>query len=188
MNKHNRHSHRRRKLERKQGNRPPYPRVLIVCEGEKTEPNYFDEIRQEWRIPALHWEILPSEFGTGPEKVVEFAERKAQKEGRWEEIYCVFDRDEHLHYKEAISKAQSKAGKLWTKEKGNAPVVFMAIPSDPCFELWFLIHFQEFTREEHRDEVQRLLETHVPGYNKGCGGMFSNMFTNFKMHANMLRN
>ena len=28
-------------LERRKAKRSPYEKVLIVCEGEKTEPNYF---------------------------------------------------------------------------------------------------------------------------------------------------
>lgn len=190
MRNHSPRRHQMRKLERKQGNRPLYPRLLIVCEGEKTEPNYFGEIRQKWRIPSLNWKILPSGFGTGPEKVVEFAEFKAKIEGRWEEVYCVFDRDKHLHYDEAMTRAQNINRKLRTKEKGNAAVCFKAIPSDPCFELWFLIHFQELTREEQPDEVLRLLKSHVPEYHKSCNGMFSrtiNMFQEACKRASELR-
>jgi hypothetical protein len=51
----------------------------MVCEGEKTEPNYLEEIRHSKRIPSAHWTILPSELGTGPEKVVEYAERRARQ-------------------------------------------------------------------------------------------------------------
>jgi hypothetical protein len=43
-----------RDLRRKSGKRPPYDRVLIVCEGEKTEPQYFEEIRKINRVPAVH--------------------------------------------------------------------------------------------------------------------------------------
>ncbi|MDY7579941.1 hypothetical protein RGU70_16635 [Herbaspirillum sp. RTI4] len=34
-----------KQLERKQGRRASYHRILIVSEGSKTEPNYFREIR-----------------------------------------------------------------------------------------------------------------------------------------------
>jgi hypothetical protein len=189
MSKFSQRGRRVRKLDRKQGTRPPYPRLLIICEGE-TETNYFDEIRQKWRIPTLNWEILPSKLGSGPEKVVEYAELKARQEGRWEEIYCVFDRDDHLYYQNALSKAQNLNGKLKTREKES--VSFMAIPSDPCFELWFLIHFQSqpVTREEHRDEIQSLLGKCIPGYSKGCSGMFGRTIADFEKacrHADLLR-
>ena len=39
-----------RKLARKQGQRAPFERVLIVCEGSKTEPLYFQELRAYHRL------------------------------------------------------------------------------------------------------------------------------------------
>ena len=43
----------RRQLERKQNRRASYDRVLIVSEGSKTEPNYFKEIRAEFRLHSI---------------------------------------------------------------------------------------------------------------------------------------
>jgi hypothetical protein len=37
-------------LERKQGRRASYDRILIVSEGSKTEPNYFREIRMAYHL------------------------------------------------------------------------------------------------------------------------------------------
>jgi hypothetical protein len=189
MPKPNLRSRRARKLERKQGTRPSYPRLIIVCEGE-TETNYFDEIRQRWRIPALDWKILPSKFGSGPEKVVDYAETQAREEGRWEEVYCVFDRDDHHYYANALIKAQNISGKIRTKGREGVPISFTAIPSDPCFDLWFLIHFKLITREEHRDEILRLLKIAIPGYSKGCRGMFDRTIGDLNKackHAESLR-
>jgi hypothetical protein len=56
-------------LRRKKPTRPPYDRILVVCEGKKTEPNYFDEIRIEARISAIHVRALPSRFGAQPSRV-----------------------------------------------------------------------------------------------------------------------
>lgn len=125
----------------------------MVCEGEETEPNYFGDIRQEYNIPTAHWAILPSDYGTGPEKVVSFAEDKARKDGSWDEVYCIFDRDDHAHYREAIQAASGLDGRLKTSVPVS-PVRFKAIPSVPCFELWFLLHFEAVTREEHRARIR----------------------------------
>lgn len=38
--------------------------------------------------------------------------------------------------------------------------------SNPCFELWLLLHFQECPGMQHRDVVRRMLKEHVPGYDK----------------------
>ncbi len=45
----------RQQLERKkQGRCAGYPRILIVSEGRKTEPLYFDEIRIDQRLPTAN--------------------------------------------------------------------------------------------------------------------------------------
>ena len=161
-----------RKLERKAGNKPTYPCVLMVCEGRETEPNYLKGIRRELRIPNAHWTVLPSARGTGPEKVVEYAEELARSGAGWDEVYCIFDRDEHVHYREAIAKAAALDGKI--KPKGAASLLrFIAIPSVPCFELWFLLHFKTVTHELERDEAQGALKQPMPDYGKNLPGMFA---------------
>jgi len=44
-------------LERKQGRRASYDRILIVSEGSKTEPNYFREIRTVYRLHTANVEV-----------------------------------------------------------------------------------------------------------------------------------
>lgn len=55
----------RQQLERKLARRDSYDRILIVSEGSKTEPNYFGEIRQAYRLHSKRSTnpILP-EFAT----------------------------------------------------------------------------------------------------------------------------
>jgi hypothetical protein len=161
-----------RKLERKAGVKPAYPRVLMVCEGSETEPNYLEGIRRHERIPTAHWKVLPSTLGTGPEKVVEFAEGLARSRAGWDEVYCIFDRDEHAHYREAVARAAYLNGKIRGKAMVS-PVRFVAIPSVPCFELWFLVHFEAVTRRLERDEAQRNLQRQMPDYDKNLPDMFA---------------
>lgn len=73
----NRHERERQadELRRKRGNRPPYQRVLIVCEGAKTEPIYFNDIRKKNRVPSAHVHIISAD-GTDPMQVVSSAEKK----------------------------------------------------------------------------------------------------------------
>lgn len=165
-----------RRLERKAGKRPLYPRILMVCEGSKTEKLYFDDIRQYWRISSADWEVLPSELGTGPEKVVEFAEQKACEEKKWDEVYCIFDRDDHVYYQTAIQKAKTLDGKIRPTDPIAASARFIAIPSIPCFELWYLIHFISITKVLHRDNVYKQLKANFSGYEKGSPGMFAKTY------------
>ena len=48
-----------KQLERKQGRRASYDRILIVSEGSKTEPNYFREIRATHRLHTTNVEVQP---------------------------------------------------------------------------------------------------------------------------------
>jgi hypothetical protein len=157
-----------RKLARKKASRGRYPRVLIVCEGEKTEPNYFEEIRREYRLHTANVRVLPSEAGTNPVQIVQFAEDTFRKS--FDGVYAVFDRDDHLRFDEALEKATALDGKLRSDEK--EPVPFQAIPSIPCFELWLLLHYRTITHRIQRDEVIKALKKHLRGYEKGAGGHY----------------
>ena len=98
------HSRQRGRLVRTMGTRPAYDRILIVCEGKKTEPLYLDDIRKTFRIPSAHLRVLHSDLGTEPRQVVDFAERKFLETRKFEWVYAVFDRDSHRTYHEALAR------------------------------------------------------------------------------------
>jgi hypothetical protein len=169
-----------RKVERKLGNRSSCDRILIVCEGKKTEPLYFEEIRQYYRLSKSIICVQPSQVGTSSEQVVECARdlflngdphKKISKKA-FEQVFAVFDRDDHDKYHEALTLASSLNGKLRNDERKK--VIFRAIPSVPCFELWLLLHYENIhhDHEIHRDDVQKRLKTYIPEYDKGAGGYF----------------
>jgi len=163
----------RAELERKQNKRASYDRILIVCEGEKTEPLYFDEIRQFYRLSTTNIKVRQSDYGTQPQKVVDFAIDECLKTKRWEHVYCVFDRDDHPGFHNALQSVAAIDQKY--KNDLKQPIRFTAIPSIPSFELWLLLHFDCITREIHRDEVVSLLRqpNRLPSYDKGQGGHFA---------------
>jgi hypothetical protein len=107
----NRHWRERqaRALARKKGKRPSYPRVLIVCEGTKTEPSYFEDIRKQNRVPTAHIHVVPAD-GTQPMQVVDFAKEKFLETREYDLIYAVFDRDDHATYADAINRAATLDG------------------------------------------------------------------------------
>lgn len=160
------------KLARKKPSRCSHDRILIICEGKKTEPQYFTEIRQYYRLNTAYVSILQSDYGTSPQQVVDYARDKCLETNQWEQVFCVFDRDDHLSFNTALQsiKALDKKHKNEFKE----PIRFKATPSIPCFELWLLLHFECITKEMHRDEVYRNLSRPglLPGYAKGCNGYF----------------
>jgi hypothetical protein len=171
----------RQQLERKQGQRASYDRILIVSEGSKTEPNYFQEIRKAYRLRTANVEVRPSEHGTAPIQVVQYAKelfengdrhKKIQRRA-FEQVYAVFDRDDHDSYFNALQLAGSLDGKL--KNDAKQFISFKAIASVPSFELWLLLHYEDIQAPIHRDEVMRRLRkpANFPGYEKGAVRAFA---------------
>lgn len=172
------HSRERKKskLERKKARIAPYPRILIVCEGTKTEPQYFKEIQQFHKLQSANIQIMPSEYGTSPHQIVQYAydifmkgssHKKIEKKS-FEKVFAIFDRDDHEKYHEALAMAQA-----FNKKMGKQ-VEFRAIASVPCFELWLLLHFpnENIQSPLHRNEVEKRLKRHLPDYTKGKQGLF----------------
>lgn len=102
-------------------------RVLIVCEGKKTEPNYLKEFVDKHKLHNV--KIVGS--GTTPSKVITCAMEKKNNEIElgegFDEIFCVFDRDNHSDFESACQKAKQ--------------LNFTLIRSNPCFEYWLILHF-----------------------------------------------
>lgn len=169
----------RKQLERKQGQRASYDRILIVSEGSKTEPNYFREIRNCYRLHTANVQIVPGGKGTAPDQVVAYAEELFRNGSRdkgiskraFESVYVVFDRDDHKEYFDALNKARALDGKLKNDEK--QPVRFVAIASVPCFELWLLLHYEDVLAPIDRKDIEIRLQRYMPGYAKSKKDLFS---------------
>jgi hypothetical protein len=130
--------------------------VLICCEGEKTEPGYFRDLRRDRRISALV-AVVPPDVGTDPKSVVECAVQKMADARRdkipYTEVWCVFDMDGHAGVPEAFDRASAR----------RISVAF----SNPCFELWYLLHFEYSTAQRSGPQVrQRLRDEYIPAYEK----------------------
>lgn len=76
----------KRQLERKLARRASYDRILIVSEGSKTEPNYFKEIRSDYRLHTANIEVRSSELGTAPIQVVRYAKELFENGDRHKRI------------------------------------------------------------------------------------------------------
>ncbi len=159
-------------LRRKQAKRSPYDKVLIVCEGEKTEPNYFRELRDYYRLNTANVEVT-GECGSSPINVLQKAQelyREAQRNIPFDRVYCVFDKDTHQTYGQVLNAIDS----LSPKE------TFFAINSVPCFEYWLLLHFCYTTQpfygtnggKSAGDQVLEELKVYIPNYAKGNQGYF----------------
>lgn len=167
-----------RSLRRKAAYRKTADRILIICEGSKTEPQYFDEIRQEIRLPTAHVYVLGAAEGNDPLSVVNYAEklflagdphRKIERRA-FDQIVIVIDRDDHTTYHAALSRANQLNRAMQNDIKDK--VSFEIVASVPCFELWLLLHFENVQSPAHRTEVYRRLKKHIATYEKGAEGLW----------------
>lgn len=118
-------------------------------------------------------------LGTAPIQVVQYAQHlfkngdlhKGIRPKSFDQVYVVFDRDDHESYFDALRFAESLDRNLRNEE--GQPVSFRAIASIPSFELWLLLHFEDALAPIHRDEVMARLKLHIPTYEKSAGGVFA---------------
>lgn len=47
------------------------------------------------------------------------------------------------------------------------------MPSNPCFELWLVLHYKDVSNLPHRDELFEYLKQKWNGYDKGAKGLFA---------------
>jgi len=125
--------------------------IQVFSEGVKTEVQYLKAWYRRYREGVIV-NIDPRDCGRGPLQLVEeavAAKERASKEqrrgrGRAPDVYwCVFDVDEHPNIPEAIALA-------------DANEIRVAI-SNPCIELWLLLHYVDHRKWDHRWDVQAAL-------------------------------
>lgn len=126
-----------RDLKRRAAFRSEPDRVLIVTEGSKTEPVYFRKIIAELGLTTAKVKIV-GDGGSAPISVVEEAQKRLDQDSDFEQVFCVFDRDRHTTYDDALESLRQLA--RHRKLKGKA---IIAITSVPCFELWYLLHVSD---------------------------------------------
>ncbi|MDI7398442.1 RloB family protein [Cronobacter dublinensis] len=157
--------------------RAPMKKILIVCEGEKTEPVYFKEFVNFCRISTASIVEITGECGSSPTSVVTWAKDRYNMEKKrsdpYDKVYCVFDRDAHPNYLAAVSQIQSL----------KPENVFEAITSIPCFEYWLLLHFgysrKSFSPQKGKSEGAQMLselKKHMPHYEKKATGVFTELY------------
>ena len=133
-------SRRKRRLDRERYQRDAYL-IVIATEGTHTEYQYF----QIFRNPRIKVVVLPTENVEGvagqghssPKHVIKRLDRYRKENVPWpnDEMWIMFDRDR------------------WTQEMlttvcqlANQKNYSMAI-SNPCFELWLLLHHMDVERD-----------------------------------------
>ena len=144
-----------RKLRRRTASRSPKKIITVFSEGRLTEIQYFTALanlnRDKTIVNCVGGVGVPM---TVVDKAVDFAKkhrhgRRSSFEKR-DEIWAVFDCDEHPNVNEAIQRAASS--------------IIYLVYSNPCFEIWLYLHFADCHAPQSRHEIQRRLENIGVGY------------------------
>lgn len=101
---------------------PPRKRFLIVCQGKKTEPNYFSH----FRIAGLPIKLVqePCSPLHVAQKAIRLAKQAENKADRYDEIWCVFDIDD--------TTRENVEGAVRLAEAKGIHIAY----SNESFELW----------------------------------------------------
>lgn len=169
---HKRKARKAKSFGRSSPKRESYDRVLIICEGKKTEPNYFKELRKQLRLSSVNVEIDGERSGSSPINVVNYAIKKYKESGQdYDRVFCVFDKDTHTTY--------GQAKDIVTRKRMGKGHKMEVIDSIPCFEFWILLHFGFTTQSFSATGCRSICETvitelkkHIPDYEKGKDTIF----------------
>lgn len=141
--------------------------MLIVTEGEKTEPVYLNDLRIRLKLQSVAIHIVNA-AGTDALSVVNDAiairdEQKGKaRRGNgvpYDSVWAVFDTE-----RAAVNPRLNDA-----LRKAAARKIKVAL-SNPCFEYWLLLHYEYTTATFAKCEnvVRRLKDQgHIPEYAKG---------------------
>ncbi len=133
--------------KRKENVREKLVRFLIVCEGTKTEPHYFEALIKNHISTVREVKIEGEGRATIAlvDKTIEIKKELEHKNAMtFDRVWIVFDKDDFDDFNEAINKAHTLGFQsAWTNE---------------AFELWYYLHFEYLDTGISRSDYIKKLE------------------------------
>ena len=121
-------------LRRRTASRPERKTIVVFCEGEASEPDYVNALK---RLPGVRGNTsINVEIDPGRGVPLTLVKRAVDRcdDDEIDECWCVFDVEwprNHPNLNQAIRLATQHG-------------IHLAI-SNPCFELWLILHFEDQT-------------------------------------------
>jgi len=150
---------RQRVIKRQIRVRPIKKKIYVFLEGKNSEPGYLETYSRLYPgvLAGLELKRAQGVPATLVSKAVELKKTISRRSyieqnGKNDEIWVVCDRDAHPNYHQSIAQAHSQGIKV--------------AASNPCFELWLILHFKEVDAALNHHEIQSLCQKEVPGYQK----------------------
>ncbi len=153
-------------LKRRRAYIEPRACILIVCEGEKTEPQYFEGLKRELRLRTVEVVVEGKECGSAPISVVDHAielrkdrvrdARQSMTLVEYDEVWCIIDVE--------APQPHTSLNAAFDKAKANKLKVAL---SNPCFEYWYILHFERTSALMNSNKkAMKRLKQHYPAYKK----------------------
>jgi hypothetical protein len=137
-------------------------RILIICGGKNTEPDYF----RHFRLVTADVKVLG--FGFVPktlvEKTIELKNEAAEGSKPYDQVWCVFDSDDFQDFNDAITLAErNSVNPAW---------------SNQAFEYWLILHFEDHQGGAmHRDDYDKRLNMYLRPFRLSYEGKGSKKIT-----------
>jgi len=147
---------RRRKFKRPLGKRRYRKMFVLATEGSKTESQYFEIFKD--RDLVVHIELLKEKGNSAPPQVLERMRKYLKRENLQssDEAWLVVDKDQWTD--DQLSQLHE-----WAQEADNYGFAL----SNPKFEFWLLLHFEDGSGVNNSKTCSQRLERHIQGYDKG---------------------
>ena len=141
-----------RTLKRASSLRTVKQTFLIVCEGEVTEPEYFNS----FRLTSANVKAIGKGMNTISlvKEAIVIRDIEKRRNRNYDQCWVVFDKDDFADsdFNAAIQMAQANG--------------FHVAYSNQAFEFWFLLHFNLYQGAIHRNRYAEIL-THLLGFKYG---------------------
>jgi hypothetical protein len=147
---------KRRKFQRPPGERRLLKLFVIAVEGVKTERQYFDIFNG--RQSVIRVNCLKSRHDSSPPQVLKRMEDHLHREEliSSDEAWLVVDKDQWTD--EQLAQLHA-----WAQKRSSYGFAL----SNPKFEYWLLLHFEDGTGITSSRDCSDRLKRHLPGYDKG---------------------
>jgi len=156
-------------------------RYYIFCEGEQTEPKYFDSIKKLIENNPIYRDLVLLEIepcAAETMRVIGKAEEYVRKNQiNKGQIWCVYDKDSFPN--KDFNGVEERANKL---NKENLELQYHAAWSNECIEFWFILHFAYYPSNNHRTEYIKFLndkfnDLKIGKYQKNMDNIFDILMT-----------
>lgn len=129
--------------------REPKLVAWIFCEGAQTERLYFEALRASHHLFGVKIKAIGADSLGVVEAAEKFFRENRPDSETWDDIWCVFDRDNTGadRFNKALATAErfnqerlEEAGCSSREQPHSRPMMYIA-HSNPCFELWYRLHY-----------------------------------------------